>query len=185
MKGIIFNLLEEVVAMHVGETAWDGMLERAGVDGAYTSLGNYPDEDFSRLLEALANHRGNPARDTLRWFGHQAMPFLAERYPEFFTAHKSLRPFLLSLNDVIHAEVRKLYPGAEVPVFGFEIPPPGDAGDGLVIHYRSKRRLCPLAEGFISGAADYFRQPVALSQRTCMLDGAQECVLACEIGKRT
>ena len=184
MKGIIFNLLEEVVATHFGETAWDGMLERAGVDGAYTSLGNYADEDFGRLLDALAKRRGTPARDTLRWFGHQAMPFLAERYPEFFTAHTGLRPFLLSLNDVIHAEVRKLYPGAAVPVFGFEVPTPTDAGDGLIIRYRSKRRLCPLAEGFITGAADYFRQPVTLSQRTCMLDGAEECVIACSIGKR-
>ena len=69
-------------------------------------------------------------------------------------------------------------------MFGFEIPSASDAGDGLVIHYRSKRRLCPLAEGFIAGAADYFRQPVALSQRTCMLDGAEECVISCDIGTR-
>jgi hypothetical protein len=184
MKGIVFNLLEEVVATHVGESTWDGMLERAGIDGAYTSLGNYPDADFSRLLECLAKQRGASSRDTLRWFGHQAMPFLSVKYPEFFTAHKSLRPFLLSLNDVIHAEVRKLYPGAEVPVFGFEIPPPTEAGDGLIIHYRSKRRLCPLAEGFIAGAAQYFQQPLRLTQRSCMLDGAESCVLVCEIGKK-
>ena len=184
MKGIVFNLLEEVVATHVGESAWDEMLERAGAGGAYTSLGNYPDEEFARLLEALSRNRGDAPRDTLRWFGHQAMPFLAEKYPEFFNRHKSLRPFLLSLNDVIHAEVRKLYPGADVPVFGFQIPPPTEAGDGLIIHYRSKRRLCPLAEGFICGAADYFRQPVRLSQRTCMLEGAAECLLVLVIGKK-
>ena len=183
MKGIIFNLLEEVVTAHVGELAWDRVLEQAGVDGAYTSLGNYPDEDFGKLLEALATHRASSARDTLRWFGHQSMPFLAERYREFFTSHKSLRPFLLSLNDVIHAEVRKLYPGADVPVFGFEVPPSNEAGEGLQIHYRSKRRLCVLAEGFIAGAADYYRQPITLSQSSCMLDGADECVLVCDIGR--
>ena len=184
MKGIIFNLLEEVVAIHLGELAWDGLLDRAGVDGVYTSLGNYPDEDFARILESLAQLRKQPAPETLRWFGHQSMPFLTERYPEFFTAHKSLRPFLLSLNDVIHAEVRKLYPGAEVPIFGFDVPPPSDVGEGLVIHYRSKRQLCPLAEGFIAGAAEYFGQPVSLTQRICMLDGASECVIVCDIGKK-
>jgi hypothetical protein len=184
MKGIIFNLLEEVVAAHVGEAAWDDMLDRAGVEGVYTSLGNYADEEFVRLLEALAQHFNSNARETLRWFGHKSMPVLAGRYPEFFTAHRSLRPFLLSLNDVIHAEVRKLYPGAEVPVFGFEIPPPTDQFDSLVIHYRSKRRLCPLAEGFIAGAADWFEQAVKVTQRSCMLEGADECVLVCEIGKR-
>ena len=30
MKGIVFNLLEEVVATHVGESVWDEMLEKAG-----------------------------------------------------------------------------------------------------------------------------------------------------------
>jgi heme-NO-binding protein len=184
MKGIVFNLLEEVVAAHVGGAAWDGMLGRAGFEGAYTSLGNYPDQEFATLLEALAALRGTTPRDTLRWFGHCSMPYLAERYPEFFSPHKSLRPFLLSLNDVIHAEVRKLYPGAVVPTFGFQIPPPTAEGDGLVIHYRSKRKLCPLAEGFIAGAADYFRQPVTLSQRCCMLEGADECVIVCVIGRR-
>ncbi len=183
MKGIIFNLLEEVVSADGGDPLWDRMLDTSGVGGAYTSLGNYPDEDFGRLLEALAQHRGVSARDTLRWFGHHSMPFLARRYPEFFTPHQGLRTFLLSLNDVIHAEVRKLYPGAEVPVFGFEAPPPMDDGERLVIHYRSKRRLCPLAEGFIAGAADHFRQPVALSQPSCMLDGAEACILVCDIGK--
>ena len=184
MKGIVFNLLEEVIATHLGELAWDGLLERASVEGAYTSLGNYSDEEFSRILEALAEVRQQQTRDTLRWFGHQSMPFLAERYPEFFTAHKSLRSFLLSLNDVIHAEVRKLYPGADVPEFGFDLPPPSDPAGWLVIHYRSKRRLCPLAEGFICGAADYFKESVSLSQRTCMLDGESECVIVCDIGSK-
>jgi hypothetical protein len=185
MKGIVFNLLEEVVATHVGESVWDEMLEKAGVDGAYTSLGNYSDEEFVRLLEALSEHRASPPRDTLRWFGHQSMPFLAERYPEFFAPHASLRPFLLSLNDVIHAEVRKLYPGAEVPVFGFELPQAAGSGESVVIHYRSKRKLCPLAEGFIAGAADHFRQSVSISQQSCMMEGADECVLVCDIGSKT
>jgi hypothetical protein len=91
----------------------------------------------------------------------------------------------LSLNDVIHAEVRKLYPGAEVPVFGFELPQVTGSGESVVIHYRSKRKLCPLAEGFIAGAADHFRQPVSISQQSCMLDGADECVLLCDIGGKT
>ena len=185
MKGIVFNLLEEVVTTHGGELAWDLIIDQARVDGAYTSLGNYPDEEFGRLMTTLAEYRHATPRATLRWFGHQSMPFLAERYPEFFTGYRGLRPFLLSLNDVIHAEVRKLYPGAEVPVFGFDVPASTDAGEVLVIHYRSKRRLCPLAEGFICGAADYYQQAVTVSQRSCMLDGADECVLVCDIGRRS
>ena len=184
MKGIIFNLLEEVVATHVDEATWDGLLGQAGVEGAYTSLGNYADEEFLKLLEVLSQRQGATMHETLRWFGHKAMPILSRRYPEFFVPHRNLRSFLLSLNDVIHAEVRKLYPGAEVPMFGFEVPQSAEPREDLVIHYRSKRKLCPLAGGFIAGAADYFRQRATISQRGCMLDGAPECVLVCEIDAR-
>lgn len=184
MKGIIFNLLEEVVTTHLGEKAWDGILDGSGVRGAYTSLGNYPAEEFSRLLESLSLTGGKSNRETLRWFGRLAMPHLADRYPEFFTAHKGMRSFLLSLNDVIHAEVRKLYPGAEVPVFEFEAPAGADAQDALIMHYRSKRKLCQLAEGFIAGAAERFGEHVTVTQSSCMLDGAPECVLVCRFEKR-
>jgi hypothetical protein len=185
MKGIVFNLLEDVVTTQVGEAAWDKVLAHAGADGAYTSLGNYPDESFVKLIAVLAQASKKTDRQVLAWFGRHAMPFLSERYPEFFSAPRGLRGFLLSLNDVIHAEVRKLYPGAEVPVFEFESPP-GTAGhDTLLIHYRSKRRLCPLAVGFILGASDHFREKVAIEQPHCMLEGDPECVIECRFEGRT
>ena len=49
MKGIIFNLLEEVVRKDYGDETWEDLLEAAQVDGAYTSLGNYPDEAMIKL----------------------------------------------------------------------------------------------------------------------------------------
>ena len=38
MKGIIYNLLEEVVSAEHGEDTWDALVDAAGVDGIYTSL---------------------------------------------------------------------------------------------------------------------------------------------------
>ena len=59
MKGIIFNLVEDVVRSHYGDDMWDDIIDAAGVDGSYTSLGTYPDADLlavvgaaSRLLDA-------------------------------------------------------------------------------------------------------------------------------------
>ncbi|MBN3851729.1 heme NO-binding protein, partial [Paraburkholderia sp. Ac-20342] len=37
MKGIVFNLLEELVRREHGEDAWDDLLDAAHVQGAYTS----------------------------------------------------------------------------------------------------------------------------------------------------
>ena len=55
----------------------------------------------------------------MRWFGREALPLLADRYPDFFEQHPRHQPFLLTLNRIIHPEVRKLYPGADVPNFEF------------------------------------------------------------------
>ena len=53
MKGIIFNLLEDVVNANFGPDAWDDMIEGAKVSGVYTSLGNH--ETGDRFLCAVAD----------------------------------------------------------------------------------------------------------------------------------
>lgn len=173
MKGIVFNLLEGVVRREYGEDTWDDLLDVARLDGGYTSLGSYPDEDLGKLVRAAASALGLPADEVIRWFGRQAIPILADRYPEFFEPHESTRPFLLTLNDIIHPEVRKIYPGANVPTFDCDTSDP----HRLLMGYRSPRRLCALAEGFVEGAAALYRENVRLRQTCCMHRGADKCVI--------
>lgn len=173
MKGIIFNLLEEVVTEQHGEDTWDRLLSDAELEGAYTSLGSYPDEELLALVGAASAALEVPPDGVVRWFGRAALTKLAERYPDFFEPHRTTRTFLLTLNDIIHPEVRKLYPGADVPVFDFDESSP----DKLAIGYRSVRKLCALAEGLIEGAADHFGETVSIAQTACMNRGDEKCVL--------
>jgi hypothetical protein len=178
MKGIIFNLLEEVVTQNFGEDAWDDVLDRVGLEGSYTSLGSYGDEQFVDLLGALPAMHGSSEAELVRWFGRSAIPLLADRYPMFFEAG-STRAFLLTLNNIIHPEVRKLYPGADVPVFEFDDTLEGLAEDQVVLGYRSPRQLCVLAEGFIEGAAFHFGERAHIEQPTCMIRGDERCAIVC------
>jgi len=175
LKGIIFNLLEQVVVARHGEETWDNLLGAAGADGAWTSLGNYPDETFMACVEAGAGLAGREPADFLRWFGSEALPLLAAAYPHFFEGHADSASFLRTLNDVVHSEVRKLYPGADVPDFELE----GSDARRLVLGYRSHRRACALAEGFILGTARWYGESVAIEQPQCMLRGADRCLIAC------
>ncbi len=185
MKGIIFNLLEEVVTQEHGEEAWEDLLDRSGVEGAYTSLGSYPDQEFVALLQALPSDVGPTPGDLLRWFGRAAIPLLAQRYPVFFEGHDSTQSLLQALNDIIHPEVRKLYPGAEVPIFDLDPIPGRDLPDhAVVLGYRSARRLCALAEGFVQGVADHFGEQVTFEQPSCMLRGDDRCALVCTFSPR-
>src|SRR5687767_8026903 len=120
MKGILFNLLADIVQREYGEDTWDRLLEAAGSDGSYTSLGNYPDADMMKLVAAASSALNVPPDDVVRWFGRASLPLLAQQFPDFFHPHHDTRSFLLTLNDVIHPEVRKLYPGAEAPQFDYD-----------------------------------------------------------------
>jgi hypothetical protein len=172
VKGIVFNLLEAVVTKEHGENVWETLLDNAGMDGAYTSLGSYPDDQLMRLVAAASGTLKCSDAEVLQWFGRNAMSILAERYPQFFKGQSSTRAFLLTLNEIIHPEVRKIYPGADVPVFDFDSSSP----NVLVVGYRSRRKLCALAEGFVEGAAEHFGQSLTFEHLQCMHHGADKCV---------
>ena len=173
MKGIVFNLLEEVITLHHGADLWDQILDQADVAGIYTSLGSYPDEEMSLLVNTAANRLSLQPNDLILWFGRHAMPLLAERYPHFFADHTSTRSFLVSLNSIIHPEVQKMNSGGIGPVFDFQ-----DAEDGaLLMGYHSERKMCALAQGFSEGAADYFHEVLNFKHLTCMHHGDDKCLI--------
>lgn len=178
MKGIVFNLLEQLVTRDYGEDTWDALLESAGVDGVYTSLGSYEDADLGRLVGAASSALDTPADDIVRWFGFNALPIFAESYPSLFAPHSSARTFVLTLNDIIHPEVRKLYPGADVPEFEFESAP----GGTLLMGYRSPRRLCSFAEGLLAGTGEHYGEQVTVGQPECMKRGDERCLLQIDFG---
>ena len=163
------------MANRYGEDLWDSLLSDAGLDGAYTSLGSYPDTQLVGLVKAASAALDLPGDVVIRQFGESALPLLAERYPGFFRGHATARSFLLTLNDVIHPEVHKLDPGADVPDFAFEQV----TDETLVIRYRSPRQLCALAEGFILGAATHYGERAVVDQAVCMHRGADHCLLGC------
>ena len=180
MKGIVFNLLEQVVVRHHGDAVWEALLELTGQDGIYTSLGSYPDAQIVALVGAASDMLSLPPQEVLRWFGREAMPLLAERYPVFFTPHTTTLPFLRSVNSIIHPEVRKLYAGAGCPHFHFS-----DLSDGgLSIGYTSSRRLCDLAHGFVEGAAAHYGEQADIRHVSCMNRGDDRCDLRVRVTAR-
>ncbi|MBS7670133.1 heme NO-binding domain-containing protein [Croceicoccus gelatinilyticus] len=176
MKGIVFNLLEEVVTSDHGADTWIALIEATEVSGIYTSVGSYPDEELFTLVMAAANGLNISVDETLRLFGRKAMPLLAERYPVFFQDHTSARSLILSVNDIIHPEVRKLYSGAGCPHFHFQ-----HGADGrLMVGYQSPRKLCQLAHGFVHGTADHFGEAVRIEHEMCMNQGDPVCRMGIE-----
>ncbi len=161
MKGVIFNLLEEAVTVEFGSDTWEDLLDDAGLDGAYTSLGDYDDAQVAALVSAASKRLSITSGEVLMWFGQRAMPMLRKRYPALFADHASSRGFVMSVNKIVHPEVRKLYSGTKCPFFHFR-----EAEDGSVaIRYESSRGLFDLARGFVLGAAALWGERVDI---TCL-----------------
>ena len=177
MKGIILNLVEDVVRAEHGEDYWDQVVDASGLAASYTSMGTYPDHEVEALAAVVAAQEDASAYDVIRHVGHVGMASLAERYPGFFDPHAGVRPFLLSLNSTVHPEVRRLYPGAVIPEFDIAFP----EAHVVELGYVSERGRCDLAEGLVLGAAEHYGETVVVSQRTCVHRGDDRCVIRVEL----
>jgi hypothetical protein len=172
MKGVVFNLLEQVVSEEAGEAAWERAITDAGVDGAYTSLGTYPHEELHSLAASVADQLGMEPDEVVRMFGRRALGKLAVIYPQLFAPHVRTLSFLETLNDIIHPEVRKIYPGADLPVFDYRLV----EADRMLMGYVSNRGLCSFGHGLIEGAAEHFGETVEVGQPRCVKRNDPECV---------
>ncbi len=170
MKGIMFNLLEDVLGEAYGPDAWDDLLTATGASGVYAALGDYPDADFFKLIDTAGSFTNRDREQMLIAFGEAAFARMADRYPAILEGISDSRTFLLSLNRIVQAEVRKLYAGAGCPHFRFAIAP-----DMLRIGYSSPRKLCGLAQGLIQGVALYFGEEVEVTHPECAHRGDGAC----------
>lgn len=173
MKGIVFNILNEMVEEKFGMEAWDGLLQTTDLDGIYVATETYPDEELLALVGAAESATGIDATTLVRTFGEYMVPKFAASYPVFFENQTNLKSFLLTVDQVIHTEVRKLYPEAGLPEFDYQDPDDNE----LVMIYRSPRKLCALAEGLIAGSANHFEQNYTLIHDVCMHKGSDHCDL--------
>jgi hypothetical protein len=177
VKGVLFNIVEDVVDETLSEDSWDTALDRAELTGAYTSLGDYPDGELTAIVSALSEQTGLDRSEVLRHAGCHGFAHLADRHGDLLTGVDGLGSLLVQLDDVIHPEVLKLYTDASPPSFEVTEDGPGR----WTVRYRSSRGLCHLAEGLILGAADHYGTPASVQQITCVHRGDADCVLAVEV----
>lgn len=157
MKGLIFNLVEHVVVTQFGPEAWESILDRASLDGAYTAVGNYDDGQLMAIAASACEETGMATPYLLEAVGLHGVPFLAERYPQFFANAPTMERFLEGLESVIHTEVRKIYPGANPPLFEYE-----SMETGYQLTYSSQRNLPHLALGMLHGTAAHYKESVRI-----------------------
>lgn len=154
MKGIVFTEFLEMVEDKFSPDIADQVIDDCELPsgGVYTAVGTYDHAEMVSMVTELSRLTVTPVPELLKTFGHHLFSRFAVLYPEFFGATDSAIDFLAGIEDVIHAEVRKLYPDAELPRFDIEQHAPDD----LTMIYHSNRHFGDLAEGLIRGCIDHF-----------------------------
>jgi predicted hydrocarbon binding protein len=176
MKGIVFNLIEAIIEKEFGSIMWDRVLDEAGLKGAYTSLGNYSDYEFFSIVEAASAVMNLSVTDTLRWVGRRSMGQFKDLVPYIFENYNNSESFIKDINNIIHPEVKKLYPGAVCPHFHVRL----SQKKSVSFIYNSPRKLCALAEGFMQSCAEVYEDRIKIRQPECVHEGSSQCVFVVE-----
>lgn len=162
MKGLVFREFVDMVDDVYGPDVLDDILEAADLPvskGAYTTVGTYPVEEMTSLVEALSAQVGAPADQLVRAFGRYLLPRFFAKFPAFFEEVHDAFDFLERVHDHIHVEVRKLYPDAELPSFVTA------REDGrMTLDYRSQRRLADLAHGLVEALAEHYGESLEIAR---------------------
>ncbi len=173
MKGVIFNLLEDFIVEGWGVEKFEQILGKCPVHTQipYVGPGTYPDANLLAIVDQTTAELGIGTAEALRSFGRFAFPRLAAKFSVFVREYDHPKPFLKTLDSIIHVEVRKLFADSNPPRISYVDPAP----DRLLLRYSSKRNLCPLFSGLVQGTGDYFKVKIDQEQTECALQGAPSC----------
>lgn len=178
MKGMIFNHFEGMITHVLGADAWERLLAESPLEtceGYFVGPKTYPDADLFALVTTASKITGQPIDELLTAFGRYLFPALVGQYPMFVKPGMTAKSLLLSVDKVIHVEVRKLHPDTILPTLRYEDP----AADRLTILYRSPRRLCDLAGGLIEAVGSHFKETIEQHHPQCMKRGDESCRIEC------
>lgn len=154
MKGIVFTELLDMVAQRYGDNLVDDMIFDAAPPhgGAYTSVGTYPHTELVDLVNSMSRRTGSSVDTLLEVFGLHLFGRFYVSYPKFMDQVTDPLDFLMGIETVVHSEVRKLYPDAQLPEFEVS----RTSSTQIVMNYRSAHDFSSLAVGLLKGCAQHY-----------------------------
>lgn len=185
MKGIVFTEFQQLVEEQFGLEMYDRLLSEVPTQtqGAYTSVGTYDYQEIVQLVSQLSQHAGIGVPELIRAFGRRLFHSFTVAYPHSILGITSTAELLQNVESVIHVEVRKLNPDAELPTFEIiELE-----NNDIEVLYHSTRPFADLANGLIEASIEYFDDGYQLTREDLASDGTaakfslyqQSKVIAC------
>lgn len=161
MKGVVFTEFLELVELGFGMQVADNVLTKGcPFHQGFTSVGTYDHHELLNMVAQLGSETGMPTKALVHAFGKHLFQKFYQGYPEAFAGIRSTFELLQSVENVIHVEVLKLTPDAELPTFRFHS---AEAGS-FKVEYQSIRPFADLAGGLIEASIDHFGESLEVSR---------------------
>jgi hypothetical protein len=178
MKGIIFNVLEDMIVQQCGMQVWNELLQQhAPKNRVYISAKSYEAAELFSIAQDVASRLNVPLQQVVKAFGQFLFHGLASRHQDVVAQFTDFTSLVLGIHHVIHTEVNKLYHDPSLPTISGRLI----TANQIELHYSSPRQLCFCAEGLLFGAAEHFKKHISISHPVCMHHGAPHCVLLVDI----
>lgn len=167
MKGMVFTEFLDMVENKFSADMVDDIIDDANPasGAAYTAVGTYDHQELVDMVVALSKRTEIPVDTLVKVFGEHVFTIFATNYPSFFADVPDALTFLSGIEDIIHAEVIKLYPDAQLPKFDCHFE-----GETLIMDYQSPRHFSDLAEGLIKGCGAHFGENLQIDRHDISAD---------------
>jgi hypothetical protein len=154
MKGIVFTEFLDLVDEGFGEETTERIIDGCPLHsgGVYTSVGTYDPQELKALVGALSSETSVSPEELQRIYGRHLFTRFGVLYGSLLEGYSDLFSFIEAVGPVIHREVLKLYPEAELP----EIEASRKSSRRLRVRYTSARDLPHFCRGLLEGAVSHF-----------------------------
>ena len=171
MKGIVFTEFLDLVEDKFGLEMVDNIINSSQLEsgGVYTAVGTYKFSEMLQLLQHLSTNTKLSIDNLLLVYAEHFFSVLEESYPGLLATYKDPIEMLSSVENHIHAEVRKIYPDAELPTFVVE----SKTENSLVMIYKSSRAMHHFGLGLMNKTYEHFNSIATITLEKIKEDGTE------------
>ncbi|MDJ0626172.1 MAG: heme NO-binding domain-containing protein [Candidatus Caenarcaniphilales bacterium] len=164
MKGLVFTEFLEMVEDRFGFEVANRIIENSDLSsgGVYTSVGVYDHSELFKIVGELSKETGTEASKLVKTFGEYLFSRFIDLHPNMMAKFADTFSLIESVENIIHVEVEKIYPGAQLPTFKTD----RISDEEMKVTYISNRKMSDFAEGLMIGCSNHFKENLNIEKKS-------------------
>ena len=173
MHGVIFQLLQQFIEKKLGQGAWAGVAQAAGLQfKVYLATSPYPDEEARALLDALAEKTTEDFNTIVEAFGRFVVPSLMSSFAQHIDPEWRTLELIEQVNKIIK---KALSEKGDIASSLPKLKCRRKSSNLLVVNYEEPKELCAFVAGVIRGLGEHFDETITVNEVSCQITSGGNC----------